>query len=788
MADEPQDQPKPQDKPADIQARWLKELERASKYNHEFYEAADKIIRLYRKQGDQTRSARRKFAMLWSNSEILKPALYAQTPKPEISRRFKDKDPPGMLVGTLLERVAAYQFECGKLDDAMKLARDDLILPGRGIVWVRRQNEDMLAFDYIHWRDFLFKPGRNWSEVTWVGKRSYFSKPEMKERFKGLSDSDLGGMAPDNVPKQGLTDAEKKALEGKYSVWEIWDRTAAKVFFIAPSGKKPLEVADPLYTLKGFWPCPRPLFATLTSDSLIPVPDYRYYQDQAEEIDDLTRRIASLTDSLKLVGFYPKGAEDSTAAIETALSPNVENKMIGIESWAAFGERGGANAIIFLPIKQVADTITACVELRRQLIDDVYQITGLSDILRGATDPNETLGAQEIKTQTGSLRIRDRQQDIQRFARDLLHISCEIMAEAFEPQQLLEMANMLTPEYQQKQEDLIAAFQLLKDDRLRSFRIDIETDSTIQPDENTEKQRRIEFATAIGSMMKEAMPMAQAVPDLLPLIGQVLLFVTRGFRTARELEDTIEKTIQSLEQKAQAAAQQPPQPGPEEVKAQAAQQEAQMRQQQMQAEMAMKQQDGQMRQQERGQELEHKQTLNQMELEHERAKFEQQQALAAQQTNQDLLFGQQTHRQTLDQQAEAAQAAQMQAEMMAQQKLQQSQAEASQGLRNSRNQAIMTLAAKRPAGPTNGAAAPEIPPEIPPEIIEGQQMLDPIDQIAQAFQAAMQQVGQLIMQGNQQLMQAIQAPKSITTPDGRTYTAQPQIAGGGQNGAANPNL
>lgn len=813
MVDNPDnqsDQPKPGEKPEEVQGRWIKELDRSQKYYNDFIDTADKLVRLYRKQ-ETRNSARRRFAMLWSNTELLKPTLYSQPPKPEINRRFEDKDPIGLLVSMILERCAEYQMECGHFDEAMRLARNDVILPGRGVVWVRRQNEDMLSYDYVHWRDYLTKPGRNWSEVTWIGKRSYFSRGEMKQRFKGLTESALGLMAPDNVPKTGLTDAEKKALEGKYSVWEIWDKTTAKVYFIAPSAKKPLEVVDPLYQLKDFFPTPMPLYASMTSDSLVPVPDYKFYQDQAEEIDDLTRRIASLTDSLKLVGFYPKGAEDASQAIETALSPHVENKMIGIESWAAFGERGGANAIIFLPIKQVADTITACVELRRQLIEDVYQITGLSDILRGSTDPHETLGAQELKAQTGSIRIRDRQREVQRFGRDLVRISCEIMAETFEPQQLLAMANMLTPEYAQRQEEIAQAFQLMADDRLRSFRLDVETDSMIQPDENKEKQQRTEFAMAVGSMLKEALPLAQMVPELLPMIGQVLLFVTRGFRTARELEKTIEDTIGQLVQKAQQAAQQPPQPSPEQIKAEATQKELQMRGQMMEQEMALKQ---------RGQEaeLQHKQATQAMDIQHKQALHDQQLQLAttANQNQmaieqdgagQKLRLEQQAAEQqqaqaaaaALQQQAQQASASSQQLEAtqaMDAQKLQQGQALAEQGLRERKNIALIDLAkaketmtgepAAMPAVDTGGEGLPQAPDPLQ-VITEAFQQA--IAQLAQVIAAQNQQLAQAMTTQNQQLAQLLTAPKSITTPDGRIYTAQPQIAGEGDlNGASNPNF
>src|SRR5262249_47121009 len=186
-----------------------------------------------------------------------------------------------------------------------------------------------------------------------------------------------------NMPSKGsgITDEEKRALEGKYIVWELWDKQNDQVCFLSPSAKVPLRIEAPFISLKDFWPTPRPLWATMTGDSTIPIPDYKYYQDQAEEINDLTRRIGKMTDSLKLVGFYPKGSE-ATEEIEKALNPGVENKMIGVEAWAAFAEKGGVQSIVFLPLKDVLAAIQGCVELRKQLIQDVYEITGLSDIMR----------------------------------------------------------------------------------------------------------------------------------------------------------------------------------------------------------------------------------------------------------------------------------------------------------------------------------------------------------------------------------------------------------------------
>src|SRR6185312_2201646 len=199
-----------------------------------------------------------------------------------------------------------------------------------------------------------------------------------------------------------------------------------------------LDEGAPHLKLEGFFPCPKPAYATVQRGSLIPVPDMLYYKDQLEEINELTGRIAALSQALKVRGFYPAGNGEAGDAIEAAIkSVDDRQVMVPISNWAAFGGTGG-DLIVWLPIDMIATTLQGLVELRKQLIDDVYQIMGLSDIMRGSTDAKETLGAQQLKSQYGSVRIRDKQSELVRIARDLVRIAAEIMAENFSTQTLLD--------------------------------------------------------------------------------------------------------------------------------------------------------------------------------------------------------------------------------------------------------------------------------------------------------------------------------------------------------------
>jgi hypothetical protein len=256
--------------------------------------------------------------------------------------------------------------------------RDDLAIVGRGSPWVRYEDEgeEKVCYDFVDRRDFLHEPAKRWADVGWVARRGWLTRREMRKRFGEKAAYDAAyTRVPGDVHKE-IYDHQEKA-----GVWEIWHRPTDKVVWVVEGCEGVLESAKPHLKLSGFFPCPKPVYATLQRRSLIPIPDIVYYQDQLSEINDLTARMHALGKALVLKGFYQGGGEIGEA-VEAAMNLNDNGKiMVPISSMAALG--AGGDPIIWMPITQVAETIMACGELRRQLIDDVYQIIGLSDIMRG---------------------------------------------------------------------------------------------------------------------------------------------------------------------------------------------------------------------------------------------------------------------------------------------------------------------------------------------------------------------------------------------------------------------
>jgi len=526
---------------------WLDEVQKAEKRESEWREKAKLVVERYRDERNASNDNDTRYNILWSNTETLKPALYSNTPKPIVDRRHKDRDPVGLEASKIIERALEYHLDCIDFDGEMKSAVEDYLLPARAVARVKYEPtygeeetpEGKAPFnpvvyekavpEYVHWRDFLNGPGRRWSEVEWVAFKAYMDRDELVERF-----GEIGNKIPLDY-KIEEEDSESQAEE-KATIYEIWDKKNKQVRWLAKEYKESmLEEGDPPLNFDGFYPCPKPLYAGHTNDTIIPIPLYVQYQDQAQELDQLTKRIALLTEALKVSGVY----DGSIDGLQQLVLDGCENKLIPVDNWPSHVKGGGINgAIDFLPIGEVATVLLGLYEAREKVKQDLYEITGMSDIIRGTVDPREKMGQSRLKAQYATLRISDRQKEVARFARDMLQLMSEVIAEEFSPQTLTLMTGLEVPEQ---------VIRLLRDDPIRNFRIDLETDSTIEPDQQMEKQARIEFLTAAGSFLDSALVIGEKAPKMTPLLGEMLLFGVKGFGVSRDLEGAFEEAMQSMQ-------------------------------------------------------------------------------------------------------------------------------------------------------------------------------------------------------------------------------------------------
>lgn len=597
---------------------WHSQMEQAQKSFDKWMTKGKKVVKRYRDERDAIEGQKRKFNILWSNIQVMSPALYGRGAKPEVSRRYMDQDPVGRLASTMLERVIEYEVEqFPDFDAAMRGVVEDRLLPGRGVAWIRfapnmvteepqdspeqevaeegsqitgkaeeapgeRVDSARSPCDYVYWEDFLHSPARNWEEVWWVARWVYMTRDEGVERFGDVfKNVPLDSEEPVNDWKDNA--AKKASLDKKAKVAEIWDKRSGTVCWVAKGYPQELDRRPDPLKLEGFFPCPKPLFATTTTGSLIPVPDFCEYEDQAAELDTITNRIAMLVKACKVVGVFNGEYKE----LQRMLNEGIDNKLFPVTAWAALAEKGGLKgAVDLLDISKIIQALQQLYLSRDQVKTTIYEIMGISDILRGSSEAQETLGAQKLKAQFGSLRLRNSQGDVARFASDLFRLKAQLICSLYPPELIVEMSGILNTPDGQDQNTVMQALQMLKDSTVRDFHICVESDTLAQVDEQAEKEAATEVTTAIGTFLKEALPVVQSAPEMLPLVSEMLQFTLRRYRAGRALESSVEKAMKAIEAKIQQAAQNP-QPNPEMAKLQAEQQADQARMQaDMQAESA----------------------------------------------------------------------------------------------------------------------------------------------------------------------------------------------------------
>lgn len=620
---------------------WRDELARYKEEFEKFTLAGRKITKRYKDDRSGSESTEARFNILWSNIRTLKPAIYSKVPKIEVNRRNKDQNDVARVASMVLERAIAYELaQYPDYHTGLSQTIDDRLLVGRGISWVRyepkietveepqisedeaaeameRVTDERSPVDYVFWEDFAHLPARTWEEVTWVARRVFMSRDEGVERFGDIFQDVPLTHSPDRQKDDNTTDANKKtAALKKAVVWEIWCKPEKTIYWVAEHFDELLDSKPDPLELEQFFPCPKPLYSTVANDSLVPVADFKLYQDQADELDEITGRIRHLTKAMKVMGVY---AADEPSLARLMKEGN-DAVLVPVTNWPAFMEKGGLlNAVQFVPLKDVVAALQQLYEARNEIKQTIYEITGISDILRGASMAQETATAQQIKSQYASIRLNDMKDDAARFARDLLRIKAEIICTKYQPEVILQISGIAsTPD----RDFAPQAIALLKNEPLRNFAIDIQTDTLVEIDEQSDKQSRMEFLTAAGQFLEQTTQAAQIAPEIVPLATQMLLFGVRGFKIGREIEGEFERFVETVKQKQENP--EPPKPDPEQMKVEAQAQQAQasmqLEQQRMQVEAQTKQLESQLEQQKMA--LEQQKAQFEAQLEQQRMAFD----------------------------------------------------------------------------------------------------------------------------------------------------------------------
>jgi hypothetical protein len=558
------------------------EIKAAEQELHRFHDDATRIVHRYLDKRDDFGRDESRVNLFWSTTKVLMSMLYARPPRADVGRTYQDyEDDVARVAGTILQRLLNRSFadNVSQWDSNIRQGIEDWLTVGFGQVWLRYEvktesyvipaqidpltgielapeqlaerivNEDAPC-DYIYWRDFFWSPARTWSECRWVARRVYMTKDKLEERFG----EEIARVVPLGTykPKNTFDDAPKYDCWSKAQVFEIWDKEAKKVYWFAEGADVILDVKDDPLRLDGFFPCPRPIVANVTSSNFMPRADYVFAQDQYNELDEINTRICWLTRAAKVVGVYDKSAE----GIQRMFSQASENQLIPVDNWGMYSERGGIKGQVdWLPLEPVVNAIERLRQYRQDKVQQIYEVLGISDVMRGASRASETATAQQIKAQFGSTRIQLMQFYIAEWITHALRIKAEIICKHWQPQTIARRSNI------ERTPDVALASQaiaLLKDEEMSEYRVTVEADSMAALDYAAERDAAVQFLQGLGAFVGQVAPMAQQVPAAAPVLLSLLQWGVSKFRVSTQIESILDQAIASLKQQGF----QPPQPSP----------------------------------------------------------------------------------------------------------------------------------------------------------------------------------------------------------------------------------
>ena len=611
---------------------WFTEIEDAKKRDKDYHKNGEMIQEIY--NGEKPDKI--PFNILYSNTETLKPALYSQTPRPVVKRRFNQEvSPLVQAVEKTGTRMLEYLLDMNingyeRFDDSMTNAVLDAALPGRGVTQIKFDGEidekvktAFVTCDSRKWNRVYFGYAQKWSNVPWIAFEDYLDEDESEELFGEEISKQMSFTQNEDDSDKETNDNGEKSNRKTAIVYQIWDSHNKQVKWISDCYDGYLKEQDDPLEIAGFFPVPKPLMLHTKSNDLTPTALYSMYENQAKELNRITTRLNRIFEAIKFRGVYDGELGDDLEKI----FDEDDNALIPTDKGATLIEGGFDKSIWIMPIERLIPVAQTLIDAREQAKRVIYEITGLSDILRGSSKASETLGAQKIKESWGTMRLKTMQKEVQMYVRESMRIMLDVASSKI-PQRLWpEMTGLNYPTNEERakakaeleqikqkvqqgmEQQKMAAQQaqaqgqevppvkpppnppkqlvfmanspsweeimeVLKDDLSRSYKIDIETNSTLDI-EATEDQKQVgEFMNAMAQFMNGIQPMIMNGTMPFEAAQAMMLEITRRFRFGIDVEDQIKKM------------QPPKMPDPEKFKKQ--QEEAKKKSQEEQKQIAQK--------------------------------------------------------------------------------------------------------------------------------------------------------------------------------------------------------
>ncbi len=553
---------------------------REKEFEQGWWKTAERASDLYCSEPRKDPTEDNPYNILYSNTEVLLPSLYSATPKPDVRTRFKGmglKPLPEMIERFLT--VAADPAQPG--EDCLDLAMGDAVLsslvPGLGYVRIRyvKDKSFPLVYESGHFKTIIWGKASRWAKVPWVAFKHQMKKEQMVEKF---------GLEPDDVAENYKPSTETEEEHDDCCVYEFWDKETRMVYYLCDEWAPKLvsKAEDPL-GLTGFFPTPGLLLLTAKPGRLSPTPLYVYYKNQAEELNRVTVRLNKVLSAIRVRGAYSSLLGKDLEALLS--DTEMENAFIPAGESALLAQSGGFDKLIWmLPIERLIIVAQELYKAREAIKQVIYELTGISDIIRGSSVASETATAQDLKAKWGTVRLRKMQKIVADYARDLFRMSVDCGSDHIPPEKWKEITQLDIPTAQEKavaqqqlqysqmqaQQMAMQAQQMgqppqppqppdpkyaaaaqspsleellekIKTDANRTFVVNIQTSSTIDLDTSQDKAEVSEFMNAMGQLMGGLQPLMAMGPSGVEAMKSILISVCERFKFGIDVADVIRK-------------------------------------------------------------------------------------------------------------------------------------------------------------------------------------------------------------------------------------------------------
>ena len=548
-------------------------------------------------------------ANLWhSNIETAVPALFNSVPIPDARIRYGDPDPVQRAVCEITERGISFDFDQYDFADVIKDLVRQSEMTGWGIPRLRYRPQvqtveqdagadgdtspnsyeqlvrDDVEIEVAEWDRLILGEAKSWQRLPWLAFEWDMTLDEIDDLVPPTIDKESGKevLASDQLKPQtnrdddsGRKDTEPAQddalIFGTVKVYEVWDKRSRKVLFITPQDKKNVlrETDDP-FELDGFYPIPKILYSKRRINGLQPISPWTTYKSLFQQFEGISLRIRALVGQIKVRGLYDKELEADFELLKTCKDGEyVSAKVPGVFA----GGKGLEAAIAHWPLQELVVALEKAVLHQERLKQQIFEETGLADIMRGAVDPREKLGQSKLKAQWGSLRVQDVQEDIAEMCRAICRMKAEVRArltpwplmqeitgvrfdpqvpeppqptgDAMQDQQAMQQyqaaADQAKQDAQQMEQAVVEAWK----SRSRAMRIDIEIDSTIRADLSRDQEQIGQFVQFCGTFMQGAMAAIQVMPETRQPLFKVFVAAASKFKLGRQAEEAFDELVEA---------------------------------------------------------------------------------------------------------------------------------------------------------------------------------------------------------------------------------------------------